>query len=151
MKYLKLFLVILSFSAFSQNINITSLYEGPFDDVLNEARRLKKPIFIDFTSANCKHCVKMEKEILANITIAENLNNNFIGYKVDLEEIEGKNMAKKYGINEFPAYIILDSNHKNLGTIKGFYQAKQFIKEINKLMAFEPAEAKQKKRKGLFR
>lgn len=151
MKYLKFFLVIFSFTAFSQNTNITSLYEGPFDDVLNEAIRLKKPIFIDFTSANCKHCIKMEKEILANTTISENLNNNFIGYKVDLEEIEGKSLVKKYGINEFPAYVILDSNHKNLGTIKGFYQAKQFIKEINKLMTFEPTDAKSMKRKGLFR
>lgn len=151
MKYLKFFLVIFSFSAFSQNINITSLYEGPFEDVLNEATRLKKPIFVDFTSANCKHCVKMEKEILANTIIAENLNNNFIGYKVDLEDIEGKNLVKRYGVTEFPAYIILDANHKNLGTIKGFYLAKQFIKEINKLMAFEPAEPSTKKRKGLFK
>jgi thioredoxin-related protein len=139
------------FSSFSQNINITSFYEGPFEDVLNEAKRLKKPIFMDFTSNTCKHCIKMEKEILANPTIADNLNNNFIGYKVDLEDKEGKALVKKYQIEDFPAYLILDYNLQNKGTIKGFYLAKQFIKEINKMMLVESASISPKQKKGLFR
>ncbi len=153
MKFLLILTIFfgLNLLANSQNINITSLYEGPFDDVLNESKRLKKPIFLDFTSVTCKHCIKMEKEILANPKIAENLNNNFIGYKVDLDDTEGKQIAKKYNITEFPSYTILDASQRNLGTIQGFYMANQFIKEINKLMAADQSKPISKPKRRLFR
>lgn len=148
--FLLLFTILIKFVGFSQNTNITSFYEGPFEDVLNESKRTKKPIFLDFTSKTCKHCLKMTREIFANQSIAENLNNNFIGYKVDIEGDEGKAIVQKYNINEFPTFIVLDAKANTIGKIQGLYQANQFIKELNKLMA-SPSHAKPpKKRFKLF-
>ncbi len=147
---LLVFTIITAFVGFSQNTNITSFYEGPFEDVLNESKRINKPIFLDFTSKTCKHCLKMTKEIFANQSIAENLNTNFIGYKVDIEGAEGKAIVQKYDINEFPAFILLDSKAKTIGKIQGLYQANQFLKELNRLMT-NPSQTKPpKKRFKLF-
>jgi thioredoxin-related protein len=140
----------LSVNSFAQNINITSFYEGPFEDVLRESKRINKPIFLDFTSTTCKHCLKMEKETFANQSIAQNLNNNFIAYKVDLEEVEGKNIAKKYNIVDFPSYLILDNASNKLGTIKGFYQANDFKKALDKIMQAPQLEKSTKKKRKFF-
>jgi thioredoxin-related protein len=140
----------ISVNCFAQNINITSFYEGPFEDVLKESKRINKPIFLDFTSATCKHCLKMEKETFANPTIAENLNNNFIAYKVDLEDVEGKNIARKYSIVDFPSYMILDQKNNKLGIIKGFYQAYDFKKALDKIMKTPQIEKPAKKKRKFF-
>jgi thioredoxin-related protein len=148
-KILYLFLLI-SINSFAQNINITSFYEGPFEDVLRESKRINKPIFLDFTSNNCKHCLKMEKETFTNTSIAQNLNNNFIAYKVDLEDIEGKNIAQKYKIVDFPSYLILDQSSNKLGTIKGFYLANDFKKALDKIMKIPQTEKPAKKKRKFF-
>lgn len=148
------FRILLFFSfcqmAFAQNMAITSFYEGPFEDVTHEAQRLKKPIFIDFTSTTCKHCLKMEKEAFSNLSLANHLNDNFIAYKVDLEDEEGKKIAKLYGVTEFPTYIILDSKTQKLGSIKGFYMANQFKKELDRIIILPNFEKPAKKRRRLF-
>ncbi|MES2797954.1 MAG: thioredoxin family protein [Bacteroidota bacterium] len=136
--------IVLELSA--QNTNITSLYEGPFEDVVKESKKSKRLIFLDFTSKSCKSCLKMEQEAFANKAIAEKLNDDYIVYKVNIEDLEGRKLIHKYEIREFPAYIILDSETKIKGKILGFYQAHQFLKEINRL-AIDTSQIKPIKRK----
>ncbi len=136
--------------AFAQNSNITGFYEGPFEDVLKESKRLNKPIFLDFTANWCKSCAKMEKETFANPIIANQLNSDFIAYKVNLDETEGKSIAKKYNITDFPSFLFLSNNTIKIGLIKGFYFANQFKKEMEKIMNQQSTSRPSKKRKRLF-
>ncbi len=144
-------LLSFSFATIAQDQNITSFYEGPFQDVVNESKRLKRPIFIDFSAKWCKPCMKMEQETFANSTIANKLNTEFIAYKVDIDDFEGKAVVQKYNIKEFPTYLVVDSKTNKIGTIKGFYYANQFMKEIDKIMV-NPISAipAKKKRFRLF-
>jgi thioredoxin 1 len=130
------FLIFLNITRISlaQDTNITSFYEGPFEDVIAEAKKSRKPIFIDFSATWCKPCLKMEQETFTNADIANKLNNDFIAYKVDVDNFDGMAVAQKYGVKEYPTYLILDSKTIKMGTIKGFYYANQFQKEINKIM-----------------
>jgi thioredoxin 1 len=151
-----LFIKIICFWGFiqlptiAQDTKITSFYEGPFEDVVNESKRTKKPIFIDFTATWCKPCLKMEQETFSDEAIANKLNSEFIAYKVDVDDFEGMAVAQKYSVSEYPTYLIVDSNTKKIGTIKGFFYSNQFLKEINKIMN-PPTKAKVvKKRKRLF-
>jgi thioredoxin 1 len=141
------FLAFNSFEVFSQNQNITSFYEGPFEDVVIEAKKSKKPIFIDFSATWCAPCVKMEQETFANSDIADKLNKEFIAYKVDVDGFEGMAVAQKYNVKEYPTYLIVDSKTNKIGTIKGFYYAGQFMKEINKIMTVPVKAAPVKKKK----
>ena len=123
-----------SLATFSQKLNITSFYEGPFADVITEAIRSNRPIFVDFTATWCKHCLKMDQEIFTNTAIASKLNSEFIAYKVDIDNPDGVAIAKKYNVTEYPTYLILESKTNRIGYIKGFYFADQFLNEINKIM-----------------
>lgn len=143
-------LLIANQNIFGQNINITSFYEGPFEDVVKEAKRTQKPILLDFTAKWCKHCMKMETEVFANAEIAEKLNSEFIAYKVDIDEADGKEISNKYLVKEYPTYLILDPTTQKSEKIKGFYTAPKFKKEIDKIMDQSPKETSEKKKRKLF-
>lgn len=144
------FLLFYQISILAQDTKITSFYEGPFEDVVKESKRTKKPIFIDFSATWCKPCLKMEQETFSDEIIANKLNGEFIAYKVDVDDFEGMAVAQKYNVSEYPTYLVVDSNTNKIGTIKGFYYSNQFLKEINKIMA-SPTKAKPvKKKRRLF-
>lgn len=147
-----LFISFASISSFSQSANITSVYEGPFEDVLRESKRINKPIFLNFTADWCAHCQKMEKEAFSDLNVAQKLNNEVIAYKVNAEDLDGKALISQYKISDFPTYLIVDANSKVLGKIKGYWKAPQFYKELQSLVANpknEPLAAKQKE--GFFK
>ena len=136
---------------FSQKQNITSFYEGPFADVIAEAKKSNRPIFVDFSATWCKHCLKMEQEIFTNTAIASKLNSEFIAYKVDIDSPDGIAITKKYSVTEYPTYLIMEGKKNRIGYIKGYYQANQFMNEINKIMADPQIKvAANKKRLRIF-
>jgi thioredoxin 1 len=147
-----LFILTASISSFGQDPNITSIYDGPFEDVLREAKRINKPIFLNFSADWCAHCQKMEKQAFSDLNIAQKLNNEVIAYKVNAEDVDGKALIAQFKISDFPTYLIIDANSKVIGKIKGYWKAPQFYKELQSLVAIpqnEPTAAKQKE--GFFK
>jgi thioredoxin-related protein len=145
--------LLVSYWGFGQNTALTAFYEGPIEDVLIEAKRSKRPVFLDFTSKNCAHCLKMQKEVFANATVANKLNVGFLAYKVDLDEPEGKILAQKYNVQEYPSFLVLAAQGSQIGSIKGFWTAAQFLKELNKITepSTKPSQLQKKRRFfGLF-
>lgn len=145
-------LIILSKLSYGQSNNITSIYDGPFEDVLKEAKRINKPIFLNFTADWCVHCQKMEKEAFSDLNIAQKLNSEVIAYKVNADDLDGKRLSKHFNISEFPSYLIINPSSKVIGKIKGYWKPAQFYSELKKVMASngnEPIASRQ--RNGFFK
>ncbi len=109
-----------------------------YDEALAAARKLKKPLMIDFTGINCVNCRKMESQVWSQPEVMERLKNDFVivslfvDVKVDLPENEqyyskylkkqvetlgDKNtdlQVKDYNANTQPYYFFLDDNGKRL-------------------------------------
>jgi Thiol:disulfide interchange protein len=49
-----------------------------YDEALEAARKLKKPLMIDFTGHSCANCRKMEQEVLSDPEIMKRLQNDFV-------------------------------------------------------------------------
>jgi thiol:disulfide interchange protein DsbD len=114
--------------------------EGYFDleQGLACAKKLNKPIFIDFTGHGCVNCREMEANVWSDPKVLQKLKNDFIiialyvDDKTELPENEwitstydqkvktsiGKKFAdyqiSKYGINAQPYYVLLDTNGEML-------------------------------------
>lgn len=129
---LKIFcLLLLSVNVFSQTTS--AVYEGPFEDIKMAAQRSNRLIFIDFSSETCATCVKMNKQIYSDKTISEKLNTYFLVYKISHDEPEGKALTKKFKIEEYPAFLILDAKENVSATIKGMHTNKAFYKKLEKI------------------
>jgi len=121
-------------------------HDGPhgivaFDDYaagLAYAKKVNKPVLIDFTGYACVNCRKMEDNVWSDERIMSILNNDvilvslYVDYKKDLPENEqyvskttGKNIKtignkwsdfqiSKYAVNSQPYYVLVNQNEEPL-------------------------------------
>jgi thiol:disulfide interchange protein DsbD len=110
-----------------------------YEEALAIARKLKKPLMLDFTGINCVNCRKMEGRVWSDPEVMKRLKEDFVIVslyvdvrKIDLQENEqyyskalNKNIetlgdknadiqVTKFGANSQPYYFFLDGNEKKL-------------------------------------
>ena len=110
-----------------------------YDEALNVARKVHRPLMLDFTGINCVNCRKMEGEVWSDPEVMKRLKNNFVIVSlyvdvnnVDLQPSEqyyskalnqkvttlgAKNsdlQVSQYNANTQPYYFFLDGNEKRL-------------------------------------
>jgi thiol:disulfide interchange protein DsbD len=110
-----------------------------YDEALNVARKLHKPLMLDFTGINCPNCRKMEGEVWSDPEVMKRLKENFIivSLYIDVTNIDlqpneiyfSKALNRKvttlgdknadlqvteYNANTQPYYFFLDANENRL-------------------------------------
>ena len=110
-----------------------------YDEALGIARKLKKPLMLDFTGINCVNCRKMEGQVWSDPEVMRRLKEDFViaslyvdVQSIDLAESEhyySKALGKKietlgdknadiqvtmFGANSQPYYFFLDANENKL-------------------------------------
>ena len=110
-----------------------------YDEALEVARKLKKPLMIDFTGINCVNCRKMEGQVWSDPKVMQRLKDHFViaslyvdVHKIDLQQQEqyySKALDKqietlgdkhadmqvtKFGANTQPYYFFLDGNENKM-------------------------------------
>jgi thiol:disulfide interchange protein DsbD len=110
-----------------------------YDEALAVARKVHRPLMLDFTGINCVNCRKMEGEVWSDPAVMERLKNNFVivSLYVDVQNIDlqpseqyfskmlnkqittlgDKNadfQVTKYNANTQPYYFFLDANENRL-------------------------------------
>jgi len=129
-KFLIIVLLLISAEIQAQNILSASFFTGSYQDLLQEAKRLMKPIILDFSTPRCTPCRKMERDTYSNELIASVISLKYFAYKVDNATIEALEIADKYKVSQFPTTLFLDYNGNALGRLKGFYPPEYFIKML---------------------
>jgi thiol:disulfide interchange protein DsbD len=129
-----------------------------YDEALAIAKKLKKPLMIDFTGINCVNCRKMEGQVWSDPEVMKRLKEDFVivslyvdVQNIDLQEKEqyyskalNKNIetlgdknadlqVTKFGSNSQPYYFFLDANEKRLADAGYGYDSdvKKFLNHLN--------------------
>jgi thiol:disulfide interchange protein DsbD len=108
------------------------------------ARKLKKPILLDFKGHTCSNCKKMENSVWSNAGILQQLNNNFViialytddfteitqaewvksefdgKMKKTIGEINSDFQVTRFKTNTVPMYVIVDSAGNTISEPVGF-------------------------------
>jgi thiol:disulfide interchange protein DsbD len=109
-----------------------------YDEALTYAKKVKKPLFIDFTGHACVNCRQMEANVWSDKQVLSRLSNDYVVVqlyvddKTDLEPSEqtvskfsGKSIttignkwsdlqASRFNANSQPFYVLLDTNGNQL-------------------------------------
>lgn len=125
---------------FGEFLHLPHGLEGYFDyeQGMACARKLNKPVFIDFTGHGCVNCREMEANVWSDPRVLERLKKHFViialyvddkstlpesewitsTYDGKVKKTLGKKYAdfqiSKYGVNAQPYYVLLDGNEKML-------------------------------------
>jgi protein disulfide-isomerase len=94
------------------------------------ATQQNKYILLDFTGSDwCPYCIKMDKEVFAKPAFSTFADQKLILVKLDFprrvnqsaaEKSQNQELAKKYGIEGFPTYVLLDPSGKEVRRQVGY-------------------------------
>lgn len=138
MKYLLfLFLAVSVFSAESIWI--------PFDKALLEAKKDKKPLFVEYFADWCVPCQVMEANVFSDSSVQTTITKNFhaVRLNVESEEVifcEGQKLpvkecyTEKLQLRGIPSFVILDSNGMSLLSLSGAMGTEGMLRFLNKVL-----------------
>ncbi len=133
-----------------------------YDEALAVARKVKKPLMLDFTGINCVNCRKMEGQVWSDPGVMKRLKEDFVIVslyvdvtQIDLPESEqyfskelnkqvetlgDKNadmQVKRFGANTQPYYFFVDGNEKKMVEDGYGYDPdiKKFIAHLDRVKA----------------
>lgn len=113
-KIILLFSIILyTLSAKAQENGIQFLHLS-WTEAVSQAKSQNKLIFVDFYTQWCGPCLNMAQEVFSLPTVGDYYNHTFINLKIDAENGEGVELAKKYGVRSYPTYAFIDPNTEEL-------------------------------------
>lgn len=138
---LPLLLVSLGATALGQEIPaesnrpVTSPGNAEWTATPEEARMraaaTEKLVFIEFESPECGNCKRMDGLLYPAFDF-EALLIGMVPVKVDLESLEGKELAGRYGVAETPAILILTAEGRLVFRMEGFLNAPDFYRQVHK-------------------
>ncbi|MGE5393769.1 MAG: cytochrome c biogenesis protein CcdA [Candidatus Saccharibacteria bacterium] len=147
---------------FADFLHLPHGLEGYFDynQGMACAKKLNKPVFIDFTGHGCVNCREMEANVWSDTRVLERLRNNFVvialyvddkttlpqnewvtsTYDGKVKKTLGKKYAdfqiSRYGVNAQPYYVLLDGNEQMLVKPKAYdLNVDNFIKFLDDAVA----------------
>ena len=94
-------------------------------EALEKAKKENKLVFIDAYTAWCQPCVMMGKNVFTLDKVADFYNRNFINLKIDFGK--EKELAEKYAVRGYPAFLFLNGNGKLVYAAGGYTEADAFI------------------------
>jgi thiol:disulfide interchange protein len=76
--------------------------------VLENAQKLKKPVFLEFYATWCGPCKVMDREVFKKPEVYNYLNQHFISYHVDVDDTNGRAISEIYEVTGMPTVVFVD-------------------------------------------
>lgn len=113
-------------------------FKGGWDDVLAEARKTGKHVFVDAFTDWCGWCEEMDKKTFSDATVAAYLDKNFVPVQFDMEEGDGLRLAMKYRVTGFPSFLIFAPDGRLVYKLFGYQPPEDFLADL--APALDPAK-----------
>jgi thioredoxin-related protein len=109
-----------------------ALWKTSFAEAIAEASQQDKHILLYFTGSDwCLPCLKMDQEVLSQKRFSKFASKSLILVKLDFprrkklsanEKAQNDQLAKKYGIQGFPTFVLVDSSGKEVRRQEGYLE-----------------------------
>jgi thiol-disulfide isomerase/thioredoxin len=101
---------------------------GPWQEILAQAGKENKLIFVDAFTSWCGPCKWMAANTFTNDEVATFFNANFINAKIDMEKGEGPDLAETYNVRAYPTLLFVNAAGELVHFAIGALDAAQFLK-----------------------
>ena len=127
MRNLYILLCVLAISLVSGQTSI-NFEKSDFSTILEKAEKENKLVFLDAFASWCGPCILMEKNVFTDPEVYTYYNQHFINARIDMEKGEGRELAKKYGVNTYPSYLFLNGKGEVVLRGYGYLKEEQFVR-----------------------
>ena len=106
-------------------------WEKSFDEAMKKARRLARPVIVDFWAEWCGWCDRLDRSTYVDPVVVQR-SQDFVAVKVDTEgsrrEIE---MAVRYEVTSLPTILFLSPEGRQVWRVTGFQGASPFAHTLD--------------------
>lgn len=128
---LMLCMALAGFAASAQ----TNFREISFDEGLKAAKAENKLLFVDCYTSWCGPCKMMANKVFPDSTLGAWMNSKFVCMKIDMEKGEGPELGKRYDVNAFPTFLVLNHEGKLQGRTVGGMSADKFSHVLDSVLS----------------
>lgn len=101
--------------------------KNTFSEMLAQAKKENKLIFIDAMAVWCGPCKLMDKNVFSQKTVGDYYNANFINGKFDMEKGEGLELAARYGVRSYPTFLFINGDGQLVSRNMGYMPESTFL------------------------
>lgn len=133
-------LVLLTIISQANGKDGINFFEGTWDEVISEAKRTDKAIFVDFYATWCGPCKWMVKEVFTDYDVGEFFNENFINYQVDAE-YEEMALVESIDLEAYPTLVFFNSDGDILSKFVGALDSYELLIKGTQLLELPQTKA----------
>lgn len=124
--YLLLILCFCLTQVNAQNRSI-AFREGNWNEILKQAKKEKKMVFVDCYTSWCGPCKMLAKNVFTQDSVADFYNRKFVCVKIDMEKGEGPELAKRYEVAAYPTLLYIDAAGELKHCVTGYMLSEALI------------------------
>ena len=109
---------------------MVSFFGGTWQEALKKSSEDKRLIFLNISTSWCSWCKKLKQQVFHDKKVGIYFNNNFINVELDGDKGEGKRIAGKFGVSNYPALFIMNSDEIPLISSEGFQNSEDLLKMV---------------------
>jgi len=102
------------------------------DAARQAAARDHRPLLVQFSTAGCRYCAKMEREVLSRRDVIDQLTAFEL---VRLDAWDHEELSARLGVEAVPTFVVLDPQEQALARIEGFHPADEFKEFLHRAAA----------------
>src|SRR5688572_1771991 len=107
-------------------------FDGTFDELLSEAARTKRVVFLNFRSETSTFSKKLERGTLADARVRAELA-ELLCYPIDAEAKETRSLRKRYQVQNAPVLVFLDPDGALRDQLSGYYSPDSFLEALRRI------------------
>lgn len=121
--------LLCSVVAFAQGVDFQDL---TYREALEKAKAENKLVFMDCYTSWCGPCRIMANEVFPQKEAGDYFNPLFVCVKYDMENGEGPELAKQYGVRSYPTFLLIRPDGTVQHRIVGSSELPEFIERVER-------------------
>jgi len=114
--------------AFFSSAQAEVLWEkGSFEEIMAKAGKENKPVMIDFYAVWCGPCKMLDRKTYSDPAVTA-FSNKFLNARFDAEKGEGRELARRFKVMNYPTIIFLKPDGTEIDRQIGYLGPREFLK-----------------------
>ena len=105
-------------------------WHSSFEEALQEAQRLNRPVLVHFYSEWCTPCRRMDREVLRQADVQSRLGRRFVVARIDADM--HPELVERFNIRGLPSDVVLAPNGEVLESSEGFRERPVFLAGLDR-------------------